>query len=270
VSNLTRSLAYYRDILGVEVVDDDATSACLASADGRPLIELHHVGGTQPVRRGEVLGLYHFAILLPTRTALAQFVRHLAAKNTQFGAADHLVSEAIYLWDADGLGIEVYADRPRERWRTSGRELIMTTERLDLHDLVSAAGDAPWRGLPAGTVMGHLHLSVSDLDEAKRFYHDALGLAMTVWSYPGALFMSAGGYHHHLATNTWSLGARRAAPNDARLLEWELVLPTPSDVVSAEDSLRRAGYTAGAGLTADPWSNVLRLTAASSSPSPEV
>ena len=264
VSDLSRSVAYYRDILGFNIVSHDTTSAGLHVGDAdRALIELHHERGTRPVPRGGVLGLYHFAILLPSRAALGQFVRHLSRTHTQFGAADHLVSEAIYLWDPDGLGIEVYADRPRDAWQVDGRELVMTTDRLDLNALVDAAGDHTWAGMPAGTTMGHMHLSVGDLEAASRFYHRALGLETVVWSYPGALFMSAGGYHHHLGTNTWAMGARMALPSDARLLEWELVLPTAADVAAAEGSLHAAGYSARAGVTNDPWGTPLRLTAAS-------
>jgi catechol 2,3-dioxygenase len=266
VSDLERSLAYYGDLLGFHVLEQTASSARLA-VGGAPdwLIELQHERGTRSIPRGGVLGLYHFAILLPSRTALGQFVRHLARKHMQFGAADHLVSEAIYLWDPDGLGIEVYVDRPRESWQTEGRELVMTTARLDLHALVEVATQMPdWTEMPAGTSMGHMHLSVGDLEQASRFFHRALGLDTMVWSYPGALFMSAGGYHHHLGTNTWAMGARVATPSDARLLDWELVLPDATAIAAAEASLREAGYIPHDGTVVDPWGTALRLTAASS------
>jgi catechol 2,3-dioxygenase len=265
ISDLSRSLAYYRDVLGLNVISSDASNAQLTINEGTvPLIELRHESGTRPVPRGGVLGLYHFAILLPSRVALGQFIRHLARKQIQFGAADHLVSEAIYLWDPDGLGIEVYADRPRASWKVEGRELVMTTERLDLHALVEAAvGNSEWAGMPSGTRMGHMHLSVGNLEQASKYYHRGLGMDTMVWSYPGALFMSAGGYHHHLGTNTWAMGARMATWSDARLLEWEMVLPAAGDVQAAEESLRAAGYNAHGGNTTDPWGTTLRLTAAS-------
>ena len=266
VSDLSRSVAYYRDLLGLRVLSQDNSTARLAVADANDhLIELQHERGTRAVPRGGVLGLYHFAILLPSRVALGRFVRHLAHKQVQFGAADHHVSEALYLWDPDGLGIEVYADRPREHWNIDGRELMMTTDRLDLHALVEVAvsGDE-WSVMPAGTTMGHVHLSVGDLEGASRFFHRALGLDTMVWTYPGALFLSAGGYHHHLGTNTWAMGARLATPSDARLLEWELVLPDANEVDAAEESLRAAGYPARGGVTTDPWGTALRLRAASS------
>jgi catechol 2,3-dioxygenase len=262
VSDLARSAAYYEEVLGLSVGERDAQTAHLATRGDHPstLIELHHRRGTRPVPRRGLLGLYHFAILLPHRGALGQFVEHLAGRGERFGAADHLVSEAIYLWDPDGLGIEVYADRPRDTWKASGRELAMTTERLDLPSVAAAADGEKWTGMPAGAAMGHMHLSVADLADARRFYHDALGFELTVWSYPGALFLSAGGYHHHLGTNTWAAGALKATERDARLLEWELVLPTQCDVASAEKSVRSAGYQTDQGVLIDPWGSRLRLT----------
>ena len=263
VSNLARSVAYYRDLLGLRVLHQNATTASLTVTDSDdPLLELRYERGIRSVPRGGTLGLYHFAILLPSRAALGQFVKHLAASQVQFGAADHLVSEAIYLWDADGLGIEVYADRPRDAWQANGRELAMATERLDVPSVMDAAGSSTWHGMPAGTTMGHMHLSVGDLNAARSFYHHGLGLDTTVWSYPGALFLSAGGYHHHLGTNTWAMGARAPFESDARLLEWELVLPTQSDAEAAVSSMRAAGYDAAEGVMTDPWGTALRLTAA--------
>lgn len=262
VSDLGRSVDYYRQVLGIQLDQQNASAAVLSVAErDQPLLELRHQRGTRPVARGATLGLFHFAILLPSRESLGAFVRHMASLGLQFGAADHLVSEAIYLWDPDGLGIEVYADRPRDQWKRNGRELMMTTERLDLRDLMDAGSSAAWRGMPDGTTMGHMHLSVGNLAASSDFYHSALGMDTTVWSYPGALFMSAGGYHHHLGTNTWAMGARPPVESDARLLEWELVLPTDADVESASTSLRNAHYDVTGGVVADPWGTLLRLSA---------
>jgi catechol 2,3-dioxygenase len=177
--------------------------------------------------------------------------------------SDHLVSEAIYLSDPDGLGIEVYADRPRSLWRHDGGQLVMATEPLDVDALVRAGGSEPWSGLPAGTVLGHVHLFVGDLERAATFYHAGLGLDKIVWSYPGALFLSAGGYHHHLGTNTWAAGAPPAGLGDARLLEWEILLPSGDDARAALASLASTGaqvVTGEAGGTAiDPWGTTVRL-----------
>jgi catechol 2,3-dioxygenase len=270
VSDLQRSVAYYRDVLGLHVHDSRERDVTLGIAGTDDvLVQLHEDPRARPVPRGGLLGLYHFALLLPSRVALGQFVRHLARRKVQFGAADHLVSEAIYLWDPDGLGIEVYADRPRETWQARNDELVMTTERLDLRELVETAEVSPeWQGLARGTVVGHMHLSVGDLHAARRFYHEALGLTLTVWSYPGALFLAAGGYHHHLGVNTWTLAGRPSGDHDARLLEWELVLPAAADVAAAEAALRAGGYTPQGGRIVDPWGTALRLTTESSSPPP--
>ena len=139
----------------------------------------------------------------------------------------------------------------------------MTTEPLNLPDVEMAAGETAWAGLPAGSVMGHMHLQISDLESAERFFHSALGFDKVVWSFPGALFLSAGGYHHHLATNTWAMGAGLAQENEARLLEWQIVLPTAEDRARAVNSLRAAGIVVSqhgdSWVVSDPWNTTLRL-----------
>jgi catechol 2,3-dioxygenase len=264
VADLDRSLAYYTGVLGLEATQATPDTAALSPPGGdQPLIELEQQRGAKPVPRQGRLGLFHFAILVPDREALGGFVRHIADRGVYAGSADHAVSEALYLSDPDGLGIEVYADRPRSAWRLAGQELFMTTEPLDLRGLVKAAADREWTGMPAGTVMGHVHLHVGGLDEAARFYHAALGLDKVVWSYPGALFLSAGGYHHHLGTNTWAAGAPPAREDEARLLEWDLVLPDARAVDEANHSLAAAGYAGSADgvgrIVRDPWGTAVRL-----------
>ena len=264
VSDLARAVRFYQDVLGLRVSDDAGTSATLAAHDDdSPLVELHERPGAQPVPQHGKLGLYHFAILLPERAALGRFAAHLAKLGIHPGAADHLVSEALYLNDPDGLGIEVYADRPRASWQTRGRELAMDSLPLDLRALARAGGEQPWTGMPAQTTIGHVHLHVGDITQADAFYHTALGFDRVVWSYPGALFFSAGGYHHHLGTNTWARAARSAGDDDAKLLEWELVLPDNADVEEAAESLRAAAYTTNAAepgvRSADPWGTALLL-----------
>ena len=144
----------------------------------------------------------------------------------------------------------------------------MTTEPLDLQSLITAAGDARWNGMPTGTVLGHMHLHVGDLAGAEAFYHAALGFDKTVWSYPGALFLSAGGYHHHLGTNTWAAGASPSGEHEARLLEWEIVMASAADRDEAADSCEKAGYTvrkdAQSRVVTDPWGTTLRLIASES------
>jgi catechol 2,3-dioxygenase len=265
VSDLERSLEYYQRVIGLRVVSRDRSTVTIGPHDGgSALLHLETRPGTKTPPRGGRLGLYHFALLLPDRTSLGQFVRHLGEIETHVASADHAVSEALYLWDPDGLGIEVYADRPRDAWRMQGQEIFMTTERLNIQSLLAAAGNRPWSGIPAGTSLGHMHLHVGDLERAEAFYHAALGLDKIVWNFPGALFMSAGGYHHHLGTNTWAAGAGEALENEARLLEWELVLPTAGDRLQAAESLRGAGYAVAqkdkSWVVSDPWNTTLRLT----------
>jgi catechol 2,3-dioxygenase len=263
VADLDRSLEWYQRVLGARLVRRGEETATLGTEGGAPLIELRERAGARPVPRRGRLGLYHFAVLLPDRAALGRFLRHLGELGERAGMADHLVSEAVYLTDPDGLGLEVYADRPRENWRQEGGQLAMTTDPLDVEDLLRAGGGERWTGLPAGTVIGHVHFFVGDLARAEDFYHAGLGLDKTVWSYPGALFLAAGGYHHHVGTNTWAAGAPAATDEDARLLEWELVVPSAAEAERAAASLAAAGWAVervpGGALAQDPWGTAVRV-----------
>jgi len=264
VADLGRSLLFYENVLGMRVLESSADSASLGThGEDREIVHLHQLSSARPVPRRGLLGLYHFAILLPDRASLGRFVAHLAETGVYAGMSDHLVSEAVYLTDPDGLGIEVYADRPRDAWRYDERQLQMATDRLDVDDLVRSARGERWTGMPPGTVLGHVHLYVDDIDKAEAFYHDALGFDKVVWSYPGALFMSAGGYHHHLGTNTWAKGAPPATDADARLLEWEIIVPTQKNADEAAKNVTAAGYDAkpenGEWILTDPWGTSLRL-----------
>jgi catechol 2,3-dioxygenase len=266
VADLARSRAYYERVVGLRPIASDATSVTLgAHGDPTPLVVLHHRQGAAPVPTRGRLGLYHFALLLPDRSALGRFIAHLAKLGAYAGMSDHLVSEAVYLTDPDGLGIEVYADRPRESWRVANRTLEMATNTLDAADLVRASHGVEWTGMPAGTRIGHVHLFVNDLDAAERFYHDGLGLDKVLLDFPGALFMSAGGYHHHLGTNNWAAGAPRAQPGDARMLEWSVILPKEADVDATARALEKAGATIsrtdGDVVVEDPWGTMVRVTA---------
>jgi catechol 2,3-dioxygenase len=171
------------------------------------------------------------------------------------------VSEALYLNDPDGLGLEVYADRPRSAWTTRGTQVVMTVERLDLRSLAAAA-DAPWAGLPADTAIGHVHLHVGSLDEAARFYQQALGFDETL-RMQGALFLAAGGYHHHLGLNTWVDDAVPPGEDEAQLLEWTLRVPDLPTATAAAARLEAGGYAVQPqpdGWTArDPWQTPLRI-----------
>jgi catechol 2,3-dioxygenase len=260
-----RSVDYYGRVLGLRPLERRGSEATLGPQDDpTPLIRIRERPGVVPVPRRGRLGLYHFAVLLPDRASLGRFAGHLASLGDYAGMADHLVSEAFYLTDPDGLGIEVYADRPRETWAVHGGKLAMATDPLDLDDLATAARGLPWTGAPSGTRIGHIHLYVDDLDRAREFYHAGVGLDRISLEFPGALFMSAGGYHHHLGTNTWAAGAPNATDGDARLLEWIIQLPDQGSVDAAARSLGGAGYEVarpGAdAVAADPWGTNLRLT----------
>ena len=272
IADLVRSLAYYEGTLGLRVLGRNGSRALLGAQQGdTPLVELHERPGVRPAPRRGRLGLYHFAILLPDRSSLGRFVRHVGETGERVGAADHLVSESLYLQDPDNLGIEVYADRPRNTWRRIGRELMMATDPLDVAGLVRAAGADPWTGLPGGTVMGHVHLHVGDLAAASAFFSQGLGFDRTVWQYPGALFFGAGGYHHHLGTNTWAgSGATPPPAEEAQLLEWTIELPDAASLDAAAESLVRAGYPAERGgdtgigpvlRIRDPWGTPIRIHA---------
>lgn len=267
VADLERSLVFYNRTLGFRTLHREGSRAALAAQNSdRPLVELDEHTGARPAPRRGRLGLYHVAILLPDRPSLGAFVRHLGEIGAHAGAGDHLVSEAFYLHDPDNLGIEVYADRPRNTWRRMGRELMMATDPVDVPGLVAAAGSAKWGGMPAGTTIGHVHLHVGDIARAAGFFSEALGFDRTVWDYPGALFLGAGGYHHHVGTNTWA-GADATPPDasEAQLLEWSLVLPDEHGVAALAANLVNAGYALERSddtpdfVVRDPWGTPIRV-----------
>lgn len=270
VGDLGRSVGYYQDVLGLEAISASQDRVMLAVPGGGSILLTLREGRSgleDRIRKRQ--SLYHFAILMPGRADLGRLFRHLAERRERLGASDHRVSEALYLRDPDGLWIEVYADRPRDQWALQGRELVMSTTPLDTNALLEAAGPVEWEGMPRGATMGHVHLHVGDLAQAESFYHRALGLDKVVWSYPGALFMSAGGYHHHLGVNTWAPAVAAPADVTPGLLEWTLELPGHNALASAAGSLEDAGYrvereTNGDVLTRDPWGAALRLRPQSS------
>jgi catechol 2,3-dioxygenase len=270
VADLARSVGYYQDVLGLRVLGQGAGQTILgAQHDDRSLIELFERPGATAVPNRGRLGLFHFAILLPDRASLGRFVAHLANLGIRVGSADHIVSEAVYLHDPDGLGIEVYADRPRSSWQRRGRELVIDTLPLSAAAVVAEGDAEPWTGMPAGTVIGHVHLHVGELERAAAFYHTGLGLDVTTWTYPGALFLSAGGYHHHLGVNTWARpGAPGPGPEEAQLLEWEIVVPRAEEADAAAGSLEAGGHvvhrTERGWLVADPWGTKLQVVGAAS------
>lgn len=209
VRDLDRVARFYQDAIGLAVVDASPDRVRLG-VDGQPFLSLLSRPSLRPVDR-TAAGLFHTAFLLPHRADLGRWVRHAAATGVALtGAADHLVSEAVYLSDPEGNGIEMYADRPRDAWPWEGDQIVMANDRLDTAALRSL-DPAPWTGAPAGTRLGHVHLQVGDTARAQPFYTDGLGLRVTR-QWPGVLFLAAGDYHHHLAVNSWN--SRGAGPRD--------------------------------------------------------
>jgi catechol 2,3-dioxygenase len=232
VNDLSRSLAFYRDLLGM-VEYARTTDRCeLGPHGGRPLISLLAVPKTK-MRPAGLVGLYHYALLLPHRRDLGRVLLHLFQARYPFqGFADHGVSEAAYLADPDGNGIELYADRPREDWQRANDQIVMTTLALNVNSLLRSVEGEEWRGIAAGTRMGHVHLHVADLKPTGAFYRDAIGFDVTNRSFPSALFLAAGGYHHHLGLNTWLRPENADARDIAGMLSWELVLPDPESCMA--------------------------------------
>jgi catechol 2,3-dioxygenase len=207
---------FYADILGFEPVDEDGRILELFSdIDGEPLVTIEELPNAAP-RPEFSTGLYHVAFLMPTRKELARILARLAEKRYPLqGFADHGVSDAIYLADPDGNGIELYADKPRDEWPKKNGTIEMFTHPLDLENLLSEiTGDTPaWEGIHPETTIGHIHLQVSDLSKSGPFYHDNLGYDIVQKSFPGALFVSTGGYHHHIGLNTWNSRGASAPPD---------------------------------------------------------
>ncbi len=261
VMDLDRSVKFYQDIIGLRVLNRTERRAAL-TADGKtPLVTVEQPADVTPAT-GRTSGLYHFAILLPSRADLSVFLRHLLETGSHFGASDHLVSEALYLNDPDGNGIEVYRDRDPSEWSWQSGKVQMVTDPLDGQGIL-AESDAPWTGLPAGTLMGHIHLHVGDQEKAEQFYTGLLGMN-TVAYYPQASFMSTGDYHHHIAINTWKgVGAPAARENSVGLGWYSLVYPDEAAREDAAVRLEHAGApverTAGGFETQDPSGNRIRL-----------
>lgn len=266
VADVERQAAFYEQVVGLRVLHRSEELVTLGVET--PLIELLPDPSAPPRGRGTT-GLFHLAILLPSRPELARALRRIAeARWPLSGASDHLVSEALYLSDAEGNGIEIYRDRPREDWTWRDGQLEMATLPLDLQDVLSEidAASEPVAAMPAGTRMGHVHLNVADLAESERFYGSLIGLDVTVRGYPGALFMSSGGYHHHIGLNTWT-GEGAPPPADGALgLTWFEVAMPAGNMDAFETRLRDAGVLieerAEGLLIADPARNGVLIRAA--------
>ncbi|MEQ2528678.1 VOC family protein [Bacillaceae bacterium CLA-AA-H227] len=240
VTDLVRSLTFYEEIIGLKVLSQTEKSAVLTADGKNPLVTIEEPDGVTS-KEPRRTGLYHFALLLPSREDLAACLKHLVESGYPLqGASDHLVSEAIYLGDPDGNGIEIYADRPAEQWQWINDSIEMDTVALDVQDLFSQWTGDVWQGLPAGTIMGHIHLHVADLHEAERFYCEGLGFDI-VTRYGGqALFISTGRYHHHIGLNTWNgLGAPAPSEESAGLEHYTLLFPSDEERQKAVERLQK-------------------------------
>jgi catechol 2,3-dioxygenase len=256
---------FYETTIGLRTLGtaDGVTSL---GANGEALVELL-ADPDAPSRPPRTTGLFHLALLVPTRADLARTLRRVAGSGGRLsGASDHLVSEALYLSDPEGNGIELYRDRPRGEWPLSGDSVEMATIPLDLENLLAEpGGEEADETMPAGTTLGHVHLQVADLDPAEAFWVDTLGLDVTARAYPGALFTSAGGYHHHVGLNTWAGVGAPSPPEGARgLARFEVVLPDVDAVDAAAERLSHAGEVERVDsgvLAADPSGNAVLVRA---------
>jgi len=266
VGDPDRARAFYEAVIGLREIEPSGPAVGLAADGGAPLIELVGDPGAAP-RPAGTTGLFHLAILVPTRADLAGALRRVAGAGWRLsGASDHLVSEALYLSDPEGNGIEIYRDRAPEEWPRRDGMLQMATLPLDLDGLLAEAPATEKQGMAPATRVGHVHLNVADLAAAEDFYCDVLGFEATVRDYAGALFVSAGGYHHHIGLNTWAgEGAPPPAPGSLGLRWFEVVLPDPAELEPIERRLAAAGAATereGDGLhVTDPSGNGLLVKA---------
>ncbi len=241
VGNLFLMSSFYQDVIGLSVIRQESHSVVLG-VDDDVILELIAMPSGELVANRP--GLFHLAILLPDRTHLAAWFRHLLESGHQLsGAADHLVSEALYLADPEGNGIEIYADRPRGEWRHESGRIKMATNRLDLQALFNDAGKEAWEGrLPVSSSLGHVHLQVNDLAAGLHFYESVLGLEHMT-SYPGAEFLAAGGYHHHVGINTWnSAGSEKRSEELLGLKSFSLLLPDEGEIKQIIDRATGNGF----------------------------
>ncbi|MFC5603725.1 VOC family protein [Sporosarcina koreensis] len=263
VTDLDKLTNFYTEIIGFRVLKKEDNRVVLTADGQQPLLVLEQPEQilTKEPRR---TGLYHFALLLPTRADLGKAIKHFSKNDVRLGASDHLVSEALYLSDPDGNGIEIYRDRDPESWKWQNDFVAMSTDPLDARAIVEASGNEEWNGLPEGTLMGHVHLHVASLPETQAFY-EALGFRVAT-HYPQALFMSTGNYHHHLGLNTWNgAGAPRPSQDSAGLKAYTLVYPDEVTLQAAIGKVEALGATvesrAGFFTTEDPAGNgiILRI-----------
>ena len=258
VSDVQRSLEFYAGVIGIHVLSQTPHFVQLGVAEeNRVLLELEQRPDVRPLRRKR-LGLYHIALLLPSRAALTSFANHLSQREIYAGSSDHLVSEAFYLRDPDGLELEVYADRARNVWPWRDEQLEMATLPLNFADLFSTPHTA-WKGVPPGTSIGHMHFYIGDLKRAERIYREGLGMNVRTQGFPGALFLAAGDYHHHVGLIP---GPVPCLPPPRQTLASGGGSCVPDRQLSAlQRQMRASGWQPGPeGALVDPWGISVRLT----------
>jgi catechol 2,3-dioxygenase len=263
VPNLKQSLAFYQNVLGFKAHRIDKNVAHLGAGGDDLLLLTENPDAKMPRR---ATGLYHFAILVPSRFELARALRHLAQHDIELGFGDHIVSEAIYFSDPDGNGIEVYRDRPRSDWYDTRGNLQMATLPVDVRGVLSELERETdvWQGLHRDTVLGHMHLKIANVARDAAFYRDVVGFDEMA-NLGSAAFLSAGGYHHHLGMNVWeSAGASPPPPDAAGLKYFTVKLPNAEELTRVTNRLLQAGFAleeTDAGLLArDPSHNGMVLT----------
>ncbi|MDC3414053.1 VOC family protein [Aquibacillus sp. 3ASR75-11] len=265
VADLDRSLTFYKELIGLQVLEQSEHKVVLTADGFTPLLIIERPENVLDKQR-QTTGLYHYALLLPNRSDLGSVLRHFIQNGYPLqGASDHLVSEAIYLADPDGNGIEIYIDRPSNTWSWENGEVIMTTDPLDAEGLLAEGEGKMWEGLPKDTVMGHIHLHVAELDEIKEFYTAGLGFDIANSMYGDqVLFVSTGNYHHHIGLNTWNgVGAPQQPENSVGLRSFSIVLPSEEERKRTIEQLRQIGATISQEnetiLTQDPSGNWIKL-----------
>jgi len=263
VADLAGEVRFYTDIVGLDVVDEPPGSVRLGAGD-HAFLRLDARTGAAPAPGAT--GLFHLAILYPTRRDLASVVNRLMGLRYPLqGAADHLVSEAVYLADPEGNGIEVYRDRPRADWPVANGQIQMATDPLDVRGLLAEAADPETWTIPPATRLGHVHLRVDDIAPAERFYVERLGFDLTTRYGGQASFFSAGGYHHHVAVNTWQTRGAPPPPEGARGLAWfRIEVPSAAVLDTVRASLEAAGVVVetrdGTLRTKDPAGNGILIS----------
>lgn len=247
VADLPRALHFYKELIGFKEINHDRETVLLSATGKFPAHMLLTARADAKSKPPRTTGLYHTAIRFANRRELARVFRRLIENGWPFqGFADHIVSEALYLADPDNNGVELYTDRPREQWRWRNGAVEMATDPLDVDDLLREIkkDTSPWEGVHPGTDIGHVHLHVSDLQNAEAFYHGVLGFDVMQRSYPGALFVSAGGYHHHIGLNIWAgKGAPPPPPNAVGLLSFSISIPDLDALQILKERLRAADFS---------------------------